>query len=59
MLATHGHRFNKSRRRGISRLGEAHANDCSHEAMERALDETEHLCRRPRLLQAEYLRVWI
>jgi hypothetical protein len=32
----------------------ANANDCSHEAMERALAETEHLCRRPRLLHTEF-----
>jgi hypothetical protein len=32
---------------------------CSHEAMERALAETKHLCRRSRLLRTECWYAWI
>ena len=37
----------------------AKENGCSHEAMERALAETAHVCRRPRLLQTEFWYAWI
>lgn len=40
-------------------LAWAKENDCSHEAMERALAKTAHLCRRSRLLRTEFWYAWI
>jgi hypothetical protein len=37
----------------------AKENDCSHEAMKRALDATAHVRQRPRLLRTEFWYAWI
>jgi len=44
---------------GAEFIAWAKANDCTHEAMQRALRDTEHLLRRPRQLFADTLHAWI